>query len=212
VATHLEETTLTTPSDVLDLWFGPAPAATGPDLRARFARWFDGDAALARDIAARLAGATERAIAGELHGWAEEARGCVALVLLLDQCPRNLYRDSAGAFAGDERAQQVASSAFERGLDRELTTEQRLFLILPFVHAEHLAMQERGVVRMHELVAAVPEPLRPLFGMGIEQANKYRGVISRFGRFPQRNQLLGRASTADEVDLLREWKEQARWI
>jgi uncharacterized protein (DUF924 family) len=130
----------------------------------------------------------------ELAHWEAEAEGALALVLLLDQLPRNMYRNSPHAFATDPLAQGVALRAVERRFDAATDSALRIFFYMPFEHAEDLALQERGVVLTEALGAA--EFLR--------YAKLHRDIIARFGRFPHRNPTLGRKSTAEELQFLAE--------
>ena len=130
----------------------------------------------------------------ELGNWEMDSEGALALLLLLDQIPRNLYRDSPHAFATDHLALGVAQRAIKNGFDAATEAQLRLFFYLPFEHAEDLAAQDEGV-RLTEALGD-PEYLR--------FARLHRDIIVRFGRFPHRNPILGRASTADELAFLAE--------
>jgi uncharacterized protein (DUF924 family) len=195
--------------DVLAFWFGE-PATTAEEFGRKVRRWFMGGPAVDSEIRERFGPLVDRAIAGELDDWARTVRGRLALIVVLDQFPRSMFRDDARAYRGDTKAQALAVEAFDRGLDRELSIEQRNFLGMPFVHAESLALQDRAVIAMEALVRDAPEWQRPLLGMGIEQSRKYRDVISRFGRFPHRNAILGRTSTAEEEAFLVDWQAKAK--
>ncbi|MGE5546922.1 MAG: DUF924 family protein [Solirubrobacterales bacterium] len=167
---------------LLDFWFAP-----GMDQR-----WFAADAALDADLAAGFRGLAESAAEGRLDHWAASPEGALALVLLLDQAPRNLWRGTARAFATDARARAVAAEALARGFDRPFATVQRQFLYLPFEHSEDLADQDRAVALFRE--AGDTE--------GVDWAERHRAVIARFGRFPHRNAALGRTSTTEELAYL----------
>ena len=174
---------------VLDFWFG-----AGPPVWRKL--WFlkdpDFDAACARFAPAR-----EAALAGACDSWAETPRGVLALLILLDQFSRNLFRDRAEAFAADPRARALAGAALERGFDRGLTPIERVFLYLPVMHSEDLADQDLSV--------SLCEALPPIEGAPVvESAYRHRDVIRRFGRYPHRNAALGRASTPDELAYLAE--------
>ncbi len=169
---------------VLDFWFGPD--AEG--------RWFGKDAAFDRRVADALAEDHRRAAAGACDRWTGTAEGCLALVILLDQVPRNLFRGEPEAFATDAQAREVARLAVDRGFDRDTESQmRRMFLYLPFEHSEDLEDQETCC----RLMAALDED--PSWA---EWAVKHREVIARFGRFPHRNAALGRADSAEEVDFL----------
>jgi uncharacterized protein (DUF924 family) len=187
--------------DVLGFWFG-APATTADEQSAKMRRWYMGGEALDGEIRAQFEHDVERALAGELEDWAADPHGRVALILLLDQFPRNLYRGDPRAFSGDPAAQRLALEAFDRDLDRTLALDERLFLIMPIMHAEDLALQERQIGLMDRLVADAPHDLRPIYAMGMNESRRHRDLIARFGRFPARNAALGRPSTPDELAFL----------
>jgi uncharacterized protein (DUF924 family) len=190
--------------DVLAYWLG-VPATNADELKLQMRRWYQGGEEMDRAIAADFTHDTEQALAGALDGWAADPHGRVALILLLDQFARSLYRDTPKAYAGDPAAQRLCVEALDRGLEANLAIAERNFLIMPLLHAEELALQERGISEMDRFVAAAPPALQPIYAMGIEQSRKYRDVIARFGRFPHRNAVLGRTSTPEELDFLRDW-------
>jgi uncharacterized protein (DUF924 family) len=150
--------------------------------------WFSGEAAFDR-LCSGFGDTVENAIGGAFADWPDEPRGALALCLLLDQLPRNLFRGTARAFAGDMRARSVAAAAVGERFDLALPDRERLFLYMPFEHSEDLADQRRGVA----MIATLGDPR--LLG----HAQRHREVIARFGRFPHRNAILDRPSTADEV-------------
>jgi uncharacterized protein (DUF924 family) len=195
---------MTTAEDVLSFWFD-TPATDADRLRVKMQRWFRGGPVMDQEIAARFTEVTERGLAGELDGWAADVRGRLALIILFDQFARNLWRDTPKAYAGDDKAQRLATEALDAGLDRTLSIEERNFLIMPLAHAENLAHQDRAAALMEGLVADAPADLAPVFSMGIEQTRKFRDIIARFGRFPHRNALFGRTSTPEELELLATW-------
>jgi uncharacterized protein (DUF924 family) len=192
--------------EVLAFWFGEAPAADPAALRTKLWRWSQGGPALDEEIRRRFGGLVEQALRGELDSWAATPRGRIALILLLDQFTRNLYRDDARAFSGDAKAQQLALEALDGVL--LYSTEERQFLLMPLLHAEDLGLQETGLHEMREHVAAAPAELQQVYAMGLEQSRKYRDVIEKFGRFPHRNAALGRASTPEEEQFLLEQAQQ----
>lgn len=196
---------MSSPDEVHAFWLGE-PAEEPAALRAKLQRWYESGAALDDLIRKRFGALVEQAVAGELDGWAATPRGRIALILLLDQFARSIHRDSPRAFAGDAKAQQLTMEALDSVL--LYTPEERQFLIMPLLHAEDLALQETGVHEMEDHVDAAPEPLRPLYAMGLEQSRKYRAVIAQFGRFPHRNAALGRTSTPEEEEFLEDWAER----
>jgi uncharacterized protein (DUF924 family) len=180
------------PEALLAFWFG---AGTPEHLRPR-AAWFAVDPAFDEEIRTRFLAGWERASRGELASWEAERDSCLALVLLCDQVPRNLFRGEARAFSTDPLALAAARRALARGDDRALAPVQRWFLYLPFEHSESLEDQRRSV--------ALFDGLRddPDSAEAIDYAHRHLVVIERFGRFPHRNAALGRASTPEEEEFL----------
>ncbi len=176
---------------VLDFWFGP-PAES---LRLREA-WFEKDPAFDAEIARRFTDDYLHAKTGGYDHWQDTALGAVALVLCLDQFPRNMFRDDARAFATDAKALAVAQSALDQGFDEKLAWTQRLFLYMPFEHSEDLGMQELSL----SLIGTLPDAEQP--ESSYSYAKRHWDIIKRFGRFPHRNKVLGRTSTPDEIAFL----------
>ena len=182
--------------EVLDFWFGaPGSPAHG---QAR-AAWFRKSDAFDAEIAQRFGPLIEQALRDELRDWDAEPEAALAHILLLDQFTRNAFRDSPRAFAGDALALEAARAMVTSQQDMALLPIQRAFVYLPFEHAEDPAAQEEAVRLFTRLVVQAPE----LTGM-LDFALRHRAVIARFGRFPHRNALLGRASTEEELAFLRE--------
>ncbi|MCU0842510.1 MAG: DUF924 domain-containing protein [Thiobacillaceae bacterium] len=181
------------PAEVLDYWFGPAPS-----LAERRGLWFGKDPAADAEIRARFAATHRAARAGDLRDWLDAPDTALALVVVLDQFPRNMHRDTPAAFAADARALACARLALERGHDRRLEPVRRLFLYLPFEHSEDLADQRLSVRLFAEL------DREPGLADAFDHALRHYCVIARFGRFPHRNAILGRVSTAEEVAFLRQ--------
>ena len=177
---------------ILDFWFGRPDAPGYGDSRAE---WFRKDAAFDAQVRARFAGAIETALAGGFAGW-EGARATVARVLLLDQFTRNSFRESPRAFAGDALALALAQQAVARDDDAALIPVERWFVYMPFEHAESMVAQRRSVELFTRLAtdAGLADPLL--------SAQRHAAVVQRFGRFPHRNAILGRASTPEEVEFL----------
>ncbi len=182
--------------DILHFWFGQPGSA----LRGSFRdAWFKKDPAFDDEIRRHFLGTTEAAARGEHDRWQVDPEGALALVLALDQFPRNLYRGSPKAFAADSKARAVASAAIDRGFDRGLPSSERLFFYLPFEHSESLADQELSVELFKRL--AEDDPSRAEI---VPYALRHQEIIQRFGRFPHRNVALGRESTDDEIAFLKE--------
>ncbi|MED5618680.1 DUF924 family protein [Ideonella sp. BN130291] len=184
------------PAGVLEFWFGPPELA---DTEAVTSRWFRKDAAFDREISDRFGALIERALAGELTDWAWQPGPALARILLLDQFTRNAFRDSARAFAGDPLALAAARQMVALGQDQQLPLLRRVFVYLPFEHAEDLAAQREALRLFDALVAEAPG----LAGYA-DYARRHHEIIERFGRFPHRNALLGRESTPEELEFLRQ--------
>jgi uncharacterized protein (DUF924 family) len=171
--------------EVLEFWFDPALEAA-----ARNRRWFAKDAAFDNEIRRRFLALYEAGAAGRLVSWQRSARAGLALVIVLDQFPRNMFRGEARAFAADGLARDAARALLPRL--GELSPDERLFACLPFEHSESLSDQILSC-----------ELLTPLGGELLRYAERHREIIERFGRFPHRNAALGRASTAEEIEFLK---------
>jgi uncharacterized protein (DUF924 family) len=173
--------TPTTPAEVLAFW-----RAAGRD------KWFEKNDAFDADIRARFLDTYAAAAAGRLAQWEEDPEGALALVIVLDQFPRNMFRGDARTYAADPLARAVAARAIARAFDQCFPPAERRFFYLPFEHSEHLADQERCVALNR---AAGDEE-------GVKWAELHADIIRRFGRFPHRNGVLGRATTAEEQAFL----------
>ena len=172
-------------AEILDFWFAP-----GMDKA-----WFHGGADFDREVRDSLLGDHDRAAAGRLDGWRDSSEGCVALCILLDQVPRNVFRGEARAYATDEAARRVTHHALKHGYDWPLPQDRRLFLYLPLEHCEDLAQQDL-CLRLVAQLDQHPEWL--------EYSRRHRDVIARFGRFPHRNAALGRETTPEEAAFLKQ--------
>ncbi|GJI96885.1 membrane protein [Duganella caerulea] len=183
---------------VFDFWFQPSEGQAADAPRRE---WFQKDDDFDREIGSRFGALIEQALAGGLRHWDEEGpRSALARILVLDQFCRNVHRGTPLAFAGDPQALQAALAMVDARQDETLTPLQRGFVYLPFEHAEDMAMQERAVAlfeRMHDA-----DPSAPGVAGMLDFARRHREVIKRFGRFPHRNAILGRASTPDEQTYL----------
>jgi uncharacterized protein (DUF924 family) len=181
---------------LLDFWFGPIG---DPDRERHRGIWFKAteefDAALRREFLADY----EAASAGALHSWETTAEGALALVLLLDQVPRNIFRETPRAYATDAAACAVADRALECGFDRQVPPAWRLFFYMPFHHSEDIADQRRSVA-LFDALPRHPDRRGSLRRYGCP----YIEVIERFGRFPHRNEILDRKSTPAEIAFMAE--------
>ncbi|AKI99969.1 uncharacterized protein (DUF924 family) [Archangium gephyra] len=182
--------------DILTFWFGrpDEPGYTEPR-----GRWFEQEPAFDAECARRFLATQEKAAEGGLQAWRDEPRSALALVLLLDQFPRNIFRDSARAYATDARALEVARHALARGLDVPLPPVWRWFFYMPFVHSEDIHDQRIAVSLFEALV-----PQYQTSATLRTYAQRHLDVIAHFGRFPHRNSLLGRDSTPEEMAFLQE--------
>jgi uncharacterized protein (DUF924 family) len=181
-----KEPAMTPPSaqDVLTFWF----EETAPK------QWFAADPAFDERVRARFGTLHEEAARGALDGWMATPEGALALILLLDQLSRNLFRGQAAAFAQDDKAVALADAAIEKGHDLASPADRRAFFYLPYMHAEDLALQDKCIALIRERLGED--------SMNLPHAVWHRDVIKRFGRFPYRNAALARESTAEEAAFL----------
>lgn len=187
--------------DLLDFWFGG-----GHDdaqvIAQNSARWWQANARLDAEIAARFADLREEAIAGELDDWLGSPRGRLALIILVDQFSRNMLRHKAGAYAHDALARHWCEDGLKTNADDTLRPVERVFFYLPLEHSEALQDQDLSVTLFRLLRDEVPEAQRDAFANFLRHAERHRAVVARFGRFPHRNALLGRESSAEELKFL----------
>ena len=170
-----------TPADIVTFWREAGPK-----------KWFEKDAAFDDEIRRRFLAVHEAAAAGKLATWEQNAEGALALMILLDQFPRNMFRGDARAFAADPLARAITAGALLKGFDAQVSNEMRGFFYLPFEHSEDLADQERCIA----LYKAAGD------ADGLKWAQVHADIIRRFGRFPHRNAVLGRATTPEERGFL----------
>jgi uncharacterized protein (DUF924 family) len=169
-----------TAADVLGFWREAGPA-----------RWFHKDAAFDDEFRSRFLAAHEAACRGELDAWPNDAQGALALLILLDQFPRNAFRGTPRMFESDARARELARQVLQAGFDEQFEPDLRNFFYLPFMHSEHLPDQDLSVA----LTARMGDS-------ALRYAKRHRDIIERFGRFPHRNAVLGRESTPEEERFL----------
>ena len=184
-----------TPQDVLDFWFG---VSGSPGHGKPRDVWFRKSDAFDQAVRERFLAVYELAAGGRLAAWGEAPHALLALIIVCDQFPRNMFRNDARAFATDAQALAAAERMVELGWDMQLAPIGRQFAYLPFEHAEDLALQHRGL----ELFAHVTED-SALAGAPV-WARKHLDIIARFGRFPHRNAILGRTSTPEEIEFLKQ--------
>jgi uncharacterized protein (DUF924 family) len=192
------------PSDalqILDFWFGSPLLQDWPDSD-RNSLWFGGGEVLDARIRTNFGALLEQALVRGLREWEQPVQARLALILLLDQFSRNVYRGTAQAFAGDGRAQQLVVESLDQGDDRRLPTVGRVFLYMPLMHAEDLSLQEICVNRFRALHEASTGPVQTALEGNLRAAIEHRDIVARFGRFPHRNAALGRTDTAQEKAFL----------
>jgi len=186
---------------ILTYWFGanPGEAALAQD---RADLWWSKNAEVDREIRRRFEGSLELAAEGKLDPWLAEPRGRLALIILTDQFPRNIYRDSPLAFSFDAKALAWSLEGIELRHDQLLQPIERTFFYLPLEHSELLEHQERSVLMFGELVQLVAGEQNEIFEHYLNFAILHRDIVARFGRFPHRNRILGRSSTPEELYFL----------
>lgn len=186
---------------MITTWFGPE-ATPSKEVSQR---WFAKDAAFDDELRTKLGSLQADAAAGTLDRWRESERGELALIILLDQLPRHLYRNDRAAFATDDVALSLARDLVASGRLRELPLIHRVFALMPFQHAETREAQHQGIAEYASLVDEArekhPESLAMLENV-LSFAEKHRDIIEKFGRFPHRNAVLGRTSTVEELAFL----------
>jgi uncharacterized protein (DUF924 family) len=170
--------------EIIGFWFGKLTPGD----------WWRKDSSIDTEISGRFGGVYDRLKAGIPPGWLSTPKGWLAAILVLDQFPRNMFRGDARAFATDAQALSLANQAIAGGIDAKLPPEQRAFIYLPFQHSEDAADQARSI----ELFTALGQPLN------LDFAIRHKEIIDRFGRFPHRNESLGRKPTAEEIAFLQE--------
>jgi uncharacterized protein (DUF924 family) len=186
---------------ILGYWFGAHPD-TAALAKDRADLWWSKNAETDREMRERFESTVQLAGDGSLHPWLAKPRGRLALIILTDQFPRNIYRDSPRAFALDVQALELSLAGIEQGHDRSLRPIERLFYYLPLEHSERLAHQERSVCLIGDLVSIVDTDQREIFEQYLNFAVLHREMVARFGRFPHRNWILGRPSTSEELYFL----------
>ena len=192
--------------EVLAFWFGRVEQTIVPtERRARI--WFGEDAQIDEEIRSRFGHLLDQAIAGQLSAWEETPRGQLALIIMLDQFSRHIFRDSDQAFQQDHQALSICLKGLREEADHALSLIERVFYYFPLLHAEKLGHQEQSVRSYRTLVDLAFSETRVIFDSFFKFANHHYSVIKQFGRFPQRNLLLARQSTVEEVDYLRDVDE-----
>ena len=194
---------LTTPETILDFWFGSTPDDTVV-AKEQADLWWSKNKATDDEIRRRFEIYLILAVSEQLNDWLSTPRGRLALIILTDQFPRNIYRDTARAFSCDEKALTWCIEGLEQKIDRKLRLIERVFFYLPLEHGEYIEHQDLSVKCFSELAADVPGEQKSIFEDYLSYAIRHREIIERFGRFPHRNKVLGRESTPEELAFLSE--------
>ncbi len=187
--------------EVLQFWFGDALQSDWP-ADDRHPLWFGGGAALDQQITDRFGPLVQAALAGGCQDWEADLASRLALIIVLDQFPRNMFRGQPRAFAGDARAQQLVQQTLALGQDAALPRVGRVFLYMPLMHAEHLDLQDACVSRFAALLEDATPELREALANHLRFARLHRDIVADHGRFPHRNAALGRACTPAEEAFL----------
>jgi uncharacterized protein (DUF924 family) len=193
---------LKTPNDVLSYWFGDIEAPDFPRPRPEI--WWGKDEAVDAKIKADFSETLIAAGAGELAGWKNSPRGLLGHIILLDQLSRNMHRNSPDMYALDGEAQDLVMLALENDTHLALTATERSFLYMPLMHAENLALQRLGVRLFAQAVRHAPPAGLKGAEFTLDYAKQHEVIVGRFGRFPHRNEILGRTSTPEEIAFLKE--------
>ncbi len=191
------------PDTILQFWFGDS-ADDAVVAAQQSGLWWSKNARTDTQIRERFEPLVTAAAAGELDDWRATARGWLALIILLDQFPRNIYRDTPAAFALDTSAQKLCIEGLAAGIDQQLRPIQRVFFYLPLEHAEDREYQARSVALFKHLAAQRPPEQAASFTRFVGYAERHQVIVERFGRFPHRNAILGRSSTPEEIEFLRQ--------
>ena len=192
---------LLTPGQIHEFWF--ADAADDPaKAQRRMAFWFRADRDTDEAIADRFASTLAAAGDGRLSDWESRPRSCLALIVVLDQCPRNIYRGAAGAYRYDARALALARSGVAAGQLHSLTPIEQAFFLMPFQHCEDLRGQREGFALFQSTADEAPHEWHTVMDSVLHYARLHLEIVERFGRFPHRNAVLGRPSTAAELEYL----------
>lgn len=194
----MDSADLSAAQTVLTFWFGD-PADPASEYGQQRKIWFCKQPKFDQQIRDRFLSVYERGHQGELDSWLAAPQSALALTVLLDQFPRNMFRGTKRCFEADTQALNVAQTALSRQYDQALLPVERMFLYLPFEHSENIAHQNRAVALFEELVQSAPELQSTL-----DYAYRHRDVIAQFGRFPHRNESLGRPSTPAETTFLQQ--------
>ncbi len=201
--TDISPTTPPAALEVLDFWFGDGLTLDWPS-QDHNELWFGGGPAQDDAIRQRFGPLVDEALNGALTDWETEPRTRLALIVLLDQLSRNVHRGQRRAFDGDARAQRLSRLSIAEGMDATLTPAGCVFLYMPLMHAENIALQEECVARFQRLVDSSPPTLRDKLASNLRFAVLHRDIVAQYGRFPHRNAVLGRSTTPEEATFLKD--------
>jgi uncharacterized protein (DUF924 family) len=196
---------------VWQFWLEPKPQ-TPEEIAARSKLWFGGNAEQDRQIRVQFGHLVEQARNGELTSWATTPRGRLALIILIDQFSRNVYRGNPQSYSSDAQALELAIDGYDGGAFAHLDSIEQMFAYLPFSHAEDLAMQKRAVNLAQHAALSSPEAWRSMLYGAVDYARRHLDVVARFGRFPHRNIVLGRVTTAEENAYLDYLRIADQWL
>jgi uncharacterized protein (DUF924 family) len=185
------------PEEFLEFWFGPRGGPLGAA-----SRWADKDPAFDALLNERCLDLHREVVLGEHEDWRDQPRPCLAYVVIVDQLSRNMFRGRREAFAHDTLAQAATLGGMHAGFDRGYDSVERRFFYMPLLHAEDRELQEKAILAFATLAEAIPEAERAPVMIQVLSGVKHRNIILRFGRFPHRNAILGRESTAAEIAFL----------
>jgi uncharacterized protein (DUF924 family) len=188
---------------VLDFWFGEVNdlGCSSPDHRRR---WWTKSNAFDEAIGSQFLSDYEAIVAGDRDAWRNTPRGALAHIIVLDQFSRNMFRGTPNMFAADELAREVCHEGLDADFDAELSFDERLFFYLPLAHSEEINDHHRGIEFFQGLVDGSPESLKGDAENYLDFAERHKAIVERFGRYPHRNETLGRASTPEETEFLKE--------
>jgi uncharacterized protein (DUF924 family) len=189
--------------EVLDFWFGELNelGCSSPEHRKR---WWTKSDAFDEVIRSQFLGDYEAIVAGDREAWRNTAHGALAFIIVLDQFSRNMFRGTPKMFAADELARDVCCEGIDAGFDTELSFDERVFFYLPLEHSEEIANHRQCIDLFNVLLDCCPEPLEADAKNYLGFAQRHKAIIDRFGRYPHRNETLGRPSTPEEIQFLKE--------
>lgn len=188
------------PNDVLQFWFG---TDTKNPLQNQ-STWWKKDSKFDKKIKLRFGATLTQAVNGELDHWLDTPEGTLAFIIVLDQFSRNIYRNTPKAFAQDSLALTTARDAIKQGFDKKLSITERIFFYMPLQHAEDLRTQDASIILFKQLADDADGSIKEAIGGNLSYAHAHRDIIVKFGRYPHRNKILGRESTKEEIEFLKQ--------